>query len=75
MFYSWKTPAKELCQLSLIDETEHEKKTLLLADTVNIQLLLSLVGEPINEEAWHWYKDVVGDGRCPIVDSWWQTGI
>jgi acetyl-CoA synthetase len=31
------------------------------------------VGEPINEEAWHWYNDHVGDGRCPIVDTWWQT--
>lgn len=36
--------------------------------------MLTLVGEPINEEAWHWYKDVVGDGRCPVVDTWWQTG-
>jgi len=35
--------------------------------------ILGTVGEPINEEAWHWYKDVVGEGRCPIVDSWWQT--
>ena len=33
-----------------------------------------LVGEPINEEAWHWYHDTVGEGRCPIVDTWWQTG-
>ena len=31
------------------------------------------VGEPINPEAWMWYHDVVGDGRCPIVDTWWQT--
>ena len=35
--------------------------------------LLGTVGEPINPEAWSWYYDVVGDGRCPIVDTWWQT--
>jgi acetyl-CoA synthetase len=35
--------------------------------------LLGSVGEPINPEAWMWYYDVVGDSRCPIVDTWWQT--
>ena len=35
--------------------------------------LLGSVGEPINPEAWAWYHRVVGDGRCPIVDTWWQT--
>jgi len=35
--------------------------------------LLGSVGEPINPEAWDWYHRVVGDGRCPIVDTWWQT--
>ena len=35
--------------------------------------LLGTVGEPINPEAWTWYHQVVGDGRCPIVDTWWQT--
>ena len=35
--------------------------------------LLGSVGEPINPEAWLWYYNVVGDGRCPIVDTWWQT--
>ncbi len=35
--------------------------------------LLGSVGEPINPEAWSWYYHVVGDGRCPIVDTWWQT--
>jgi len=35
--------------------------------------LLGSVGEPINPEAWEWYYNVVGDGRCPIVDTWWQT--
>ncbi len=35
--------------------------------------LLGTVGEPINPEAWEWYRRVVGDHRCPIVDTWWQT--
>jgi acetyl-CoA synthetase len=35
--------------------------------------LLGSVGEPINEEAWLWYHNVVGDSRCPVVDTWWQT--
>ena len=35
--------------------------------------LLGTVGEPINPEAWDWYHTVVGEGRCPIVDTWWQT--
>ena len=35
--------------------------------------LLGSVGEPINPEAWRWYHEVVGEGRCPIVDTWWQT--
>ncbi|NKB55314.1 MAG: acetate--CoA ligase [Alphaproteobacteria bacterium] len=47
---------------------EPVKKT----DRSSIRLLGS-VGEPINPEAWLWYYNVVGDGRCPIVDTWWQT--
>jgi acetyl-CoA synthetase len=35
--------------------------------------VLGTVGEPINEEAWHWYHENIGKGRCPIVDTWWQT--
>ncbi|WP_375390572.1 acetate--CoA ligase [uncultured Sphingomonas sp.] len=35
--------------------------------------LLGTVGEPINPEAWRWYHDVIGEGRCPIIDTWWQT--
>ncbi len=35
--------------------------------------ILGTVGEPINPEAWNWYNDVVGGGKCPIVDTWWQT--
>jgi len=35
--------------------------------------VLGTVGEPINEEAWHWYHENIGKGRCPVVDTWWQT--
>jgi len=35
--------------------------------------VIGSVGEPINDEAWHWYNDKVGKGNCPIVDTWWQT--
>lgn len=35
--------------------------------------ILGTVGEPINEEAWHWYNDMIGKKKCPIVDTWWQT--
>ena len=39
-------------------------------DTLKV---LGTVGEPINKEAWHWYNDNVGKGKCPVVDTWWQT--
>ena len=35
--------------------------------------LLGTVGEPINPEAWMWYRETIGGNRCPIVDTWWQT--
>jgi acetyl-CoA synthetase len=46
-----------------------------LADRHNLSSLrlLGTVGEPINPEAWMWYQQVIGHGRCPIVDTWWQT--
>ncbi|HEU4386376.1 MAG TPA: acetate--CoA ligase, partial [Blastocatellia bacterium] len=40
---------------------------------MNSLRLLGTVGEPINPEAWVWYREVIGHGRCPIVDTWWQT--
>ncbi|NJR78083.1 acetate--CoA ligase [Sphingomonas corticis] len=43
-----------------------------MTDRSSLQLL-GTVGEPINPEAWRWYHEVVGEGRCPIVDTWWQT--
>jgi len=44
-----------------------------LAHDLSRLRLLGSVGEPINPEAWMWYYHVIGDGRCPIVDTWWQT--
>ena len=35
--------------------------------------ILGTVGEPINAKAWNWYHQVIGGGKCPIVDTWWQT--
>ena len=43
------------------------------AHNLNSLRLLGSVGEPINPEAWRWYRDVIGGNRCPIVDTWWQT--
>jgi acetyl-CoA synthetase len=40
---------------------------------MNSLRLLGTVGEPINPEAWMWYREVIGRGRCPVVDTWWQT--
>lgn len=40
---------------------------------LNSLRILGTVGEPINEEAWHWYDQNIGKGKCPIVDTWWQT--
>lgn len=44
-----------------------------LAYSLHSLRILGSVGEPINEEAWHWYHTHVGKGRCPVVDTWWQT--
>jgi acetyl-CoA synthetase len=44
-----------------------------LAYSLHSLKVLGSVGEPINEEAWHWYHTHVGKGRCPVVDTWWQT--
>ena len=35
--------------------------------------ILGTVGEPINPQAWKWYYDVVGNKKCPVIDTWWQT--
>lgn len=44
-----------------------------LAYSLHSLKVLGSVGEPINEEAWHWYHTHVGKGRCPLIDTWWQT--
>ena len=40
----------------------------------NTITLSCTVGEPLNHDAWEWYYNVVGEKRCPVVDTWWQTG-
>lgn len=55
---------------SLIAEGHEWVQNIELTDTLRV---LGTVGEPINEEAWHWYHDHIGNDRCPIVDTWWQT--
>jgi acetyl-CoA synthetase len=45
------------------------------ADVCDAVQILGTVGEPINPEAWRWYNKVVGGGRCPIVDTWWQVPL
>ncbi|MFD2164718.1 acetate--CoA ligase [Thalassotalea euphylliae] len=64
IFYTAPTAIRAL--MSLGDELVHKH------DRSSIRLLGS-VGEPINPEAWHWYYEIVGESRCPIVDTWWQT--
>ncbi len=52
-----------------------EKAPLSFVENYDLQeiKILGSVGEPINEEAWHWYHEHIGRGQCPIVDTWWQT--
>lgn len=64
IFYTAPTAIRSLMGAGV----EHVAKT----DRSSLRILGS-VGEPINPEAWQWYYDHVGDGRCPIVDTWWQT--
>ncbi|WP_299400271.1 acetate--CoA ligase [Pelagibius sp.] len=64
IFYTAPTAIRALMR----EGEEPVKKT--KRDTLRV---LGTVGEPINPEAWMWYHNVVGEGRCPIVDTWWQT--
>jgi acetyl-CoA synthetase len=64
LFYSSPTAIRALMREGEKPVKEWSRKSL---------RLLGSVGEPINPEAWEWYHRVVGDGRCPIVDTWWQT--
>ncbi|NJB70242.1 acetyl-CoA synthetase [Saonia flava] len=63
-FYTAPTAIRALAKENLDYVTEHDLSSL---------KVLGTVGEPINEEAWHWYNDHVGKKKCPIVDTWWQT--
>ncbi len=64
IFYTAPTAIRAIMRLGDDFVTRHSRKTL---------RLLGTVGEPINPEAWRWYHEVVGEKRCPIVDTWWQT--
>ncbi len=64
IFYTAPTAIRSLMGLGEDYVTRTKRKSL---------KLLGSVGEPINPEAWEWYYHVVGEGRCPIVDTWWQT--
>lgn len=63
-FYTAPTAIRALAKENLDFVNNHDLSSL---------KVLGTVGEPINEEAWHWYNDHVGDKKCPIVDTWWQT--
>ncbi len=64
VFYTAPTAIRAFMRLG----TDHPDRH----DLTSLRLLGS-VGEPINPEAWMWYRDVIGRGRCPVVDTWWQT--
>ncbi|MDA7955884.1 MAG: acetate--CoA ligase [Gammaproteobacteria bacterium] len=64
IFYTAPTALRALMGQGDEPVTKHSRKSL---------RILGTVGEPINPEAWEWYYRVVGDGRCPVVDTWWQT--
>ena len=64
IFYTAPTALRALIRFGDEPVKQHKR------DSIRV---LGTVGEPINPEVWQWYHDVVGDGRCPIVDTWWQT--
>jgi acetyl-CoA synthetase len=69
VFYTAPTAIRSLIKANEANAATHPKKH----DLGSLRILGS-VGEPINPEAWMWYYHNVGGGRCPIVDTWWQTG-
>lgn len=64
LFYTAPTAIRSLLKQGDDHVTKTERSSL---------RVLGTVGEPINSEAWYWYYNIVGGGRCPIVDTWWQT--
>ena len=63
-FYTAPTAIRALAKENIEHTQKHDLSSL---------KILGTVGEPINEEAWHWYNDNIGHKKCPIVDTWWQT--
>ena len=63
-FYTAPTAIRTFMKWGAEEPAKHDLSTL---------ALLGTVGEPINPEAWMWYHEHIGGGRCPIVDTWWQT--
>ena len=63
-FYTAPTAIRALAKQPIAHVEKHDLSSL---------KVLGSVGEPINEEAWHWFNDNIGKGNCPIVDTWWQT--
>ncbi|QOI96366.1 MAG: acetate--CoA ligase [Flammeovirgaceae bacterium] len=64
IFYTAPTAIRSLEKAPLSFVKQHDLHSL---------KILGTVGEPINEEAWHWYHEQIGQKRCPVVDTWWQT--
>lgn len=64
IFYTAPTAIRSLQQAPLSFVERHDLSSL---------QVLGTVGEPINEEAWHWYDEHIGKGKCPVIDTWWQT--
>jgi acetyl-CoA synthetase len=64
IFYTAPTAIRALMREGEEPVTRHDRSSI---------RLLGTVGEPINPEAWRWYWETVGEGRCPVVDTWWQT--
>ncbi|MFK9813579.1 AMP-binding protein, partial [Escherichia coli] len=67
-FYTAPTAIRSLIKAAEADEKVHPKQY----DLSSLRLL-GTVGEPINPEAWMWYHTNIGGGRCPVVDTFWQT--
>jgi acetyl-CoA synthetase len=68
LFYTAPTAIRSLIKSAEADEKVHPKSY-----DLSTLRIIGTVGEPINPEAWVWYHENVGGGRCPIVDTWWQT--
>ena len=68
VFYTAPTAIRSLIKAAESNEAVHPKRY----DLSSLRILGS-VGEPINPSAWRWYHETIGGGRCPIVDTWWQT--